>query len=59
MTRDLLDSIQCHYTILLESALDVVHLGFGDVGVGGGAIAHGAANLWHRRGAPRTPVAFF
>jgi hypothetical protein len=47
MTRDLLDSIQCPHTKLLESALDVVRLGFGDVGDSCGAIAHGASNLWH------------
>ena len=59
MTRDLLDSIQCPHTTLLDSALDMVHLDFGDVGDSGGAIAHGAANLWHGRGSPRAPHAFF
>ena len=47
MTRDLLDNIQSPHTTLLESALDMVHLGFGGVEDSGGAIAHGAANLWH------------
>ena len=31
--------------------MDLVHLGFGDLGDGGGAIADGVADVWHR---PRT-----
>ena len=46
MTRDHLDRIQCPKPTRQESALDMVHLGFDDVGNHMGAIAHGAAELW-------------